>query len=60
MRCHDVLHMSMLHHYDESGRCQPPPKTPMMDGPKKIGVEKIFEHRTVSKGRKRFNQYIVR
>ena len=56
MRCHDVFHVSLLHQYNESGRCQPPPKTLMMDGSEEVEVEKILEHRTVSKGRKRVNQ----
>ena len=60
MRCHDVFHVSLLHQYNESGRCQTPPKTLMMDGSEKFEVQKILEHRTVSKGRKRVNQYLVR
>ena len=53
MRCHDVFHVSLLHKYHESGRCQPPPKTLMMDGSEGFEVEKVLEHRIVSKGRKR-------
>ena len=59
MRCHDVFHVSLLEPYNESGRCQPPPKTLMMDGSEEFEVREVLEHRTVSKGRKRVNEYLV-
>ena len=60
MKCHDVFHVSLVHKYNESGRCQPPPKTLMMDGSEEFEIERIIEHRAVSKGRKRADEYLVR
>ena len=53
MRLHDVFHVSLLRPYTTNGRIQPPPVTIMLDGTEEFKVERVHDHRNVSKGCKR-------
>jgi len=66
MTCHNVFHASLLRSYTESGRVQPPPIPEFVDGQLEFEVERILDHRVVTRraakrtGRVSQCEYLVR
>jgi hypothetical protein len=61
MKCHPVFHVSLIHKWNASGRHQPPPPPIAVDDEGEwIEIDRILDHKTVKRGKRLVDRYLVK